>query len=134
MCLLLFIRLMLNFLRICFLPLRAQETGITYEAAVARPFWELFQPPFELGGEPWRAMLDVAERAGEFAIRGCTLADAPHAGSFTITFRCGRSTGGRQCFEACRPVIWHRTSVLRAGAAAYRWRGPDELHMDDAVE
>ena len=73
----------------------AQETGITYEAAVARPFWELFQPPFELGGEPWRAMLDVAERAGEFAIRGCTLADSPHAGSFTITFRCGHASAAQ---------------------------------------
>ena len=69
--------------------LAVQYTGIGYEAATARPFWELFQPPFELGSEPWNAMLDVAERAGEFAVRGCTLADAPHRGQFTITFRCG---------------------------------------------
>ena len=69
-----------------------QETGIGYEAAIARPFWELFQLPFELGSEPWRAMLDVAERAGEFAVRGCTLADAPHRGLFTITFRYGTKT------------------------------------------
>jgi hypothetical protein len=68
-------------------PLHAQETGIDYDTAIAVPFWELFQPPFELGSEPWHAMLDVAERGGEFAIRGCTLPDAPHRGSFTITFR-----------------------------------------------
>jgi hypothetical protein len=99
---------------------------------VARPFWTLFQPPFELGGEPWRAMLDVAERAGEFAVRGCTLADAPHAGSFTITFRCCFAVavqvkdylrvwwqrGQALRFEARRPAIWVCSPVLQAAAAA----------------
>lgn len=63
------------------------ETEIDYSTAVASPFWDLFQLPFDMDSEAWHATLDVVARAGEFAVRDCRLRSASHHGTFTITFR-----------------------------------------------
>lgn len=69
-----------------------QETEIDYSHAVASPFWDLFQLPFDMDSEAWHATLDVVARAGEFAVRDCRLRSASHHGTYTITFRCACAT------------------------------------------
>ena len=32
-----------------------QDTGIDFDHVVDTPFWQLFLPPYEMGGEAWDA-------------------------------------------------------------------------------
>jgi len=79
------------------LPCDAQETGVPYDAAIERPFWDIFAPPFDMGSEPWQAARDVAARAGEFVVRGCTVRGALQMGQFTLAFRRARNLASYEC-------------------------------------
>lgn len=77
-----------------------EETVSSYEGVMKVPFWELFQPPYDIGSEAWDASEDMVRGGGEFVVRGCTISGRPGY-QYTLSFR----PAGRASLDAdAQPV------------------------------